>query len=177
VLCSKEQLAALLASLQGSGFGGVLLLGFYARQEPSAAEVWDSHAAAAHASGEVRAVPLPAARFLGGTFGYVISTQQARRFLDELARREPSGAEVNSNNSSISSIRSSTTSDSSSDSNSKSRAFDGRFGGATFAVDHFMRAHAAPQHWWAAEPRVVHAEFAYTSGGGATVDSDVAGGA
>jgi len=158
VLCSREVWTSLISSLQPD-FDGVLQLGFHARKEPSAADVWDNHHATVTASQNlnVRLVPLPFERFLGGTFGYVISARQAQCFLGVLGSRND------------------TSSSSSSSNTSSSDSFDGRFGGATFAVDHFMRAHTEPRHWWATEPRIVHAEFAYASSG--AVDSDVASGA
>jgi len=178
VLCTRDVWMSLISSLQPN-FDGVLQLGFHARKEPSAAEVWDNHHTAftetPSQEPNVRVVPLPFERFLGGTFGYVISARQAQRFLNVLGSRVP--CRTNSTNSSSGSNHSSSSSSSNVpvEGKRKDEVCDGRFGGATFAVDHFMRAHTEARHWWATEPRIVHADFAYASNG--AVDSDVASGA
>ena len=120
LLVSRRALAELLGRLLRTGFDGVASLGYHARGRPDAATEWDLAASEDyhHDFGDARfsvgfsgrgggrgggeegreggtevavAPLLPKRRFLGGTFGYVISAAQAGRFLAAAAGRVGTG--------------------------------------------------------------------------------------
>jgi hypothetical protein len=175
LLVGVEELSALVGSLASSGFDGVAMLGFHARQQPSALEAWElstelqtqqqqqqqQQQERAPPLPPLRVAPLPKASFLGGTFAYVVSAKQAKRYLEVLLLGNETPVEGEGQGDG-----------------------DGRFDQVkgTFAVDHFMRAHTEDGRWWGVSPlRVAHSDFAYKSrlsGEGGTSssapDSDIA---
>lgn len=153
LLVGVEELSALVGSLASSGFDGVAMLGFHARQQPSALEAWElstelqtqqqQQQQRAPPLPPLRVAPLPKASFLGGTFAYVVSAKQAKRYLEVLLLGNETPVEGGGQGDG-----------------------DGRFDQVkgTFAVDHFMRAHTEDGRWWGVSPlRVAHSDFAYKS--------------